>query len=59
MIPYFIITGLTFPTIGLVPMLFSAVLGSFMYTGALRSPSKKGIIDITLVVFYLALLMPR
>jgi hypothetical protein len=59
MVPYFVITGLIFPTVGLAPMLFSTVLGSLMYTNALRSPSKKAIIDIALTVVYLTLLMPR
>jgi hypothetical protein len=59
MVPYAIMTGLLFPTLGLAPMTLSTVLGSLMYTNVLRSPSKKAIIDITLTVFYLALLMPR
>jgi hypothetical protein len=59
MLPYAIMTGLLFPTIGLMPMFFSTVLGSLMYTNILRSPSAKAIIDITLTVVYLALLMPR
>lgn len=59
MVPYFIMFGSLFRIVGLAPMLFSAVLGSLMYTNTLRSPSKKAIIDITLTVFYLALLMPK
>jgi hypothetical protein len=59
MVPYAILTGLLFPTLGLAPMSLSTVLGSLMYTNVLQSPSKKAIIDITLTVFYLALLMPR
>jgi hypothetical protein len=59
LVPLAIIGGLTFPIIALVPMFFSMVLGSLMYTNVLRSPNKKAIIDITLTVVYLVVLMPR
>jgi len=58
-IPYAVITGLAFPAVGIMPMLFSTVLGSLMYGGLLRSPVKRAIIDIALTIMYFALLIPR
>ena len=59
MLPLIIMNGLVFPAVGLIPMFFSTVLGSLMYTNKLRSPSTKASIDVALTVVYLALLMPR
>jgi hypothetical protein len=59
LVPYGIISDLNFTIMGLIPMTFSMVLGSLMYTNVLQSPNKKAIIDITLTVVYLVVLMPR
>ena len=58
-IPYAVITGLAFPAVGIMPMLFSTVLGSLMYGGLLRSLVKRAIIDIALTILYFALLIPK
>jgi hypothetical protein len=58
-LPFSVITGRSLPALGILPMVFSAVLGGLMYANLLRAPSAKAHIDVALTLVYLSLLLPR
>jgi len=59
LLPYGVSSGRPLPTIGIVPLFFSACSGALMLAGRLQAAGKKALVDCSLPTLYISFLIPR